>query len=100
MHLLAENPSPSTLYRRSWYQRKKLALIESLGGKCAECGSEDQLTFDHKDGRDWDIRAVHACKRLRIYTEEADAGLIQLLCLSCNSRKGRPNGDGPADDSF
>lgn len=54
------------------------------------CGATSELTFDHINGRDWDIRRVHATKRMRIYTEEAAAGLLQLLCLSCNSSRGQP----------
>lgn len=62
------------------------------------CGATSELTFDHINGRNWDIRRVHATKRMRIYTEEAAAGLLQLLCLSCNSSKGQPELTGLADD--
>lgn len=62
-----------------------------------ECGSDDLrvMTFDHIYGRDWDIRSVHATKRLSIYKREAAAGLLQLLCISCNSAKGDPTGEVP-----
>lgn len=89
-----ENPKPSTIARRRLYARRKKQIIDVLGGVCAHCGTDRNLTFDHIDGvRDWDPRTVHATKRLRIYLEEAEAGLGQLLCLSCNSAKG----DGPED---
>ena len=61
-----------------------------LGGRCKKCGSIVDLTFDHINGRDWDIRAVHSTKRIAIYKQEAEEGKIQLLCLSCNSSKGDP----------
>lgn len=88
-------PKPGTVRRRNHYQRARLSLIETLGGKCVECGCGElkELTFDHTYGRDWDVRSVHATKRLRIYTEEAARGLIQLLCLSCNSSKGKPDSE-------
>lgn len=87
---VAHRPKPGTIARRAHYRRVKRDLEKQLGGKCVDCGGTVRLTFDHIHGRDWDIRRVHATKRLRIYQEEADAGLLQLLCLWCNSRKGQP----------
>lgn len=81
------NPAPSTIWRRDLAERRKAALIDFLGGQCVECGSATNLHFDHKDGRDWEPREVHYTKRLRIYTEEAIEGKIQLLCGFCNSSK-------------
>ena len=86
--------NPNTLKRRKLFAARKAALVAQLGGKCAECGTSDDLTFDHLFPRDWHPRSVHATKRLRIYAEEAAAGKIQLLCGTCNSRKGRPADDG------
>lgn len=87
------NPSPSTVRNRRMRDRLKDSLIAQLGGRCAQCGAADNLTFDHIHGRTWSVRSVHASKRLRIYQREADQGLIQLLCLSCNSKKGDPRQD-------
>lgn len=86
-----KNPRPATIKRRAFYLRKKLELINFLGGRCIDCGEENPelLTFDHKRGyRDWEPSEVHATKRMRIYTEEAIQGLIQLLCKHCNPAKG------------
>lgn len=81
-------PRPSTLRRRALFERRKEALIEFLGGKCVDCGTTENLTFDHIDGyRDWEPREVHSTKRLRIYTDEALNDKIQLLCGWCNSSK-------------
>lgn len=80
----------NTLRRRDWFKKKKAELVQMLGGHCVACGSIVDLTFDHICGRDWDIRAVHSTKRIRIYKQEAEEGKIQLLCLSCNSSKGDP----------
>lgn len=92
-----DDPAKKTIRRRKVYQKRRDALIEKLGSKCVECGEEtaEKLTFDHIHGRDWDIRKVHGTKRLRIYAEEAEAGKIQLLCLSCNSAKGKPEPQEP-----
>jgi len=86
-----------TLSRRKTYAKKKSDLVQYLGGCCRQCGSIIDLTFDHIDGRDWDIRAVHSTKRIRIYREEAEQGLLQLLCLSCNSAKGDPRSNQPEE---
>lgn len=77
-----------TLRRRAYYAKKKAELVQLLGGCCKKCGSIVDLTFDHINGRDWDIRAVHSTKRIAIYRREYEEGKLQLLCLSCNSAKG------------
>lgn len=91
------DPRPGTLTRREVYRRRKLALIDFLGGRCVNCGESRVwlLTFDHISGhRNWEPREVHSTKRLRIYTEEALNDLIQLLCVHCNPAKG----NSPEDD--
>ncbi len=93
MHRRTDNPAPSTIRNRRNRARRLAKLLKQLGGRCQECGSRRHLTIDHIYGRDWDIRKVHSWKRLRIYEEEADAGKVQILCLSCNSRKGQPSAD-------
>ena len=86
---------PSTIARRALYERRKAELIRLVGDRCAHCGRKSKLTFDHIDGhRDWEPREVHGTKRLRIYLEEARAGLIQPLCIHCNSSKS----DSPEED--
>lgn len=95
------NPAPSTIRNRRMYERRRQALVDQLGGKCVECDTAFDLTFDHINGRDWDVRKVHGTKRLKIYQREADEGKLQLLCLTCNSRKGKPEDNtyfGPEDE--
>ncbi len=88
--------NPNTLKRRKLYSARKAALVERLGGKCAQCGATTDLTFDHLLPRTWKSKDVHATKRLRLYAEEAERGEIQLLCGRCNSSKGAPE----SDDTF
>lgn len=93
-------PAPSTIRNRRNREKRRQRIIDFLGGKCAGCGTTFDLTFDHTNGRDWDVRAVHSWTRLRIYEQEAKDGKLQLLCLTCNSRKGKPQDDtyfGPED---
>ena len=68
--------------------RKRQALIEKLGGKCAWCEATEDLEIDHIHGRDWTPREVSSDTRALIYEQEAEDGLLQVLCKSCNSSKG------------
>lgn len=75
-----------------WGHRKRTELLMSLGGLCAGCGEKDydKLQFDHIYGRKWEIRSRCSTVRLSAYTREIEEGLIQVLCVSCNSRRGTP----------
>lgn len=70
--------------------KRRGELLAALGRKCAECGTTDNLEFDHLYQRDWKSNQVWASTRLRIYAEEARRGEIQVLCRGCNARKGQP----------
>lgn len=84
------------------HSRRKEAIFVLLGGKrCIECGETDEelLQFDHIRGRDWDINSVSSTTRLKNYLYEAIDGRLQVLCISCNSSKKRPD-DIPDDTPF
>lgn len=69
--------------------RRKRALVNMLGGKCAKCGSRENLTIEHVAGRDWDIRKFSSWQRLKRYWAEYNQGVsLCVLCLSCNSADG------------
>jgi len=72
--------------RRAVTRRRN--LIAKLGGKCVECGAVGNLEIDHIEGRTWDIRSKGSDSRVAIYEREAEEGKLQILCKSCNSRKG------------
>ncbi len=76
--------------QRDWARRKRAQLICELGGKCALCGSEADLQFDHPYGRDWSMRKKDSSWRISILTKEISRGLIRLLCATCNA-KHKPN---------
>lgn len=66
--------------------RRRLELLALLGDKCAECGGDDRLQVDHVNGRDWDIRAISAGKRVEKYWDEFLKGVaLRALCIHCNS---------------
>jgi hypothetical protein len=65
-----------------------------LGGKCAnpECGETEyeKLTFDHIYGKDWEATGLSTDQRMSRYIKEHKLGLLQCLCLVCNSKRGDP----------
>lgn len=71
-------------------------LLHWLGGLCAVCGAQERLTFDHPQGRSWCLQRLNARSRLRVYTWEADQGLLRILCHRCNSADGGRRSQGRA----
>lgn len=74
--------------QREWAKKRRLQLIEELGGECAGCGETDpsKLVIDHWYGRDWDLRKKDPSARVSRYILEARLGLVGLLCFHCNPR--------------
>lgn|SRR5574339_16971 len=68
--------------------RRRLTLIDTLGGKCAHCGTRKNLEIDHIHGRDWDPAKKSRWSRIVIYEREAKEGKLQVLCRKCNKKKG------------
>lgn len=70
--------------------RKRTAIFEVLGSRCAACGGRDDLELDviipdavaksHHGSMSSNQRAVFYCRQLA-------AGNLQVLCSKCNSRK-------------
>lgn len=74
-------------YNKVWKAARRNRLIEMLGGKCARCGTTENLEFDHIDpsakvfgvcaglSKAWDVLVEEAAK-------------CQLLCKPCHVAKG------------
>jgi 5-methylcytosine-specific restriction endonuclease McrA len=71
-----------------WAREARAALVEELGGVCAQCGATERLELDHIVGRDYAIDKLSSHCRIRRLRDEASRGLLQVLCRSCNARKG------------
>lgn len=68
-------------------RKRKLRIVEKLGGCCVVCGETDidLLEFHHPAGKNWRSRDCSRTQRLKRYEEDADAGLVELLCDSCHN---------------
>lgn len=71
--------------RNRRYMERREALVERLGGCCADCGADDvPLEFDHLTERRWSNRSVGGLQRIRNYEREAARGEIALRCALCH----------------
>ena len=77
--------------QKIWAVKRRLKLIQELGGECVQCGSISNLELDHIHGKDWVARELGSDQRVCLYIKEAAQGLIQVLCKSCNVKKGDHN---------
>lgn len=86
-----KDPAAYRAYMREYmlrrYHRRRAEWIERLGGKCAECGKETALEFDHVDA------TVKAEAIARILTSGSarrvreEMAKCQLLCGRCHRAK-------------
>lgn len=74
--------------RRKQFVRRRRALVRELGGECVQCGTDEDLHFDHPNGRTWEPRRTNQLQRMRRYEADHEAGNLQLLCGSCNGYDG------------
>ncbi len=75
-------------YLAHWADGQRFDLMVELGGRCANCGVEDGLEFDHPNGRSWEPRAMSRWARIIRYRREAREGKLRLLCKPCNGSDG------------
>ena len=68
--------------------RLRAQLIARLGGTCSDCGTTDDLSFDHPYGRDWIMNKKSQLGRLLIIRQEIADGRVELRCMACNRGRG------------
>lgn len=69
-----------------YYHNRRELLIQQLGGKCAICGSTENLEFDHIDStsKGFDLSR---CLTQNIDTVLDESSKCQLLCRACHIQK-------------
>lgn len=81
--------------RRESRERAKKRVIEHFGGECAECGSDQKLELDHKngDGKEHRKKVFGSQKGCDMYkylvanNMNTDGYILQLLCYDCHRHK-------------
>ena len=75
-------------YMLKRYRERRAHAIDALGGKCARCGSQDQLELDHVDRstKRGDLGKLFTQGEARYLNELAKC---QLLCSACHIEKTR-----------
>lgn len=73
---------------KRWAIRKRAELLEALGAVCCWCGSLENLTFDCISPRGDGHHKGSTDQRMRFYLREHENDNVQVLCGSCNARKG------------
>lgn len=76
--------------QRVWARKAYEKLILELGGRCAQCGSLSGLSVDHIEEKGYVACKLEWSHRISVYRREAKAGLLQVLCVKCNCKKGKP----------
>lgn len=76
-------------YLRRRYHERHADAISILGGRCAECGSTEDLQFDHIDNA---AKSFDVADRLAQYAWDRiveELKKCQLLCFWCHVDKSR-----------
>lgn len=76
-------------YLKHRYAARWRKAIELLGGRCAACGSETQLQFDHIDARS---KSFEISDRIAQYAWRRivdELKKCQLLCFDCHVAKSK-----------
>lgn len=76
-------------YMKERYERRRSEWIETLGGVCVECGTNERLEFDHIDplSKEYSVaKILSGGSEAKVATEMAKC---QLLCHDCHKDKSR-----------
>lgn len=81
-------------YNINRYHKRRAEYVEALGGKCVDCGSVEELEFDHVDPS---TKELNIGSMLNYAKAKVDAEIKKcvLRCKGCHVRKTSDNGDNP-----
>jgi hypothetical protein len=74
------------VYMAGRYEKRRSQAIEDLGGKCAECGSGDDLEIDHINPREKSFNLAKAVGFSKKRWDE-EVSKCQVLCHDCHKMK-------------
>lgn len=76
-------------YMRDRYAKRRVELIQLLGGHCIDCGSFEELQFDHADAvsKSFDIGKRLDSAPWKMILEEADKCVLR--CKACHDHKSK-----------
>ena len=74
------------VYKRLWKRQRYQIARELLGGKCAQCGSTEDLEIDHVNRKKKRYRICDVVSR-RLAVLKRELKKCQLLCSDCHSVK-------------
>lgn len=75
------------------YHRRMNEAREQLGGACTECGSVEDLEFDHVDPATKEFTIGQGAAGFSEARLQAELAKCQLLCHECHVEKSRRDGD-------
>lgn len=74
--------------QKEWARRQRRVLMARLGRFCVFCGSTIDLGFDCKKPMGHAHHRYDTSQRMSFYRKQYADGNLQVLCGSCNARKG------------
>jgi hypothetical protein len=63
-------------------------MILALGGRCIDCGTTSNLTFDCIRPTGGGHHKLSSVNRISYYIRQMAAGNLALRCADCNTKKG------------
>lgn len=75
-------------YMLARYHERRKQAVEKLGGKCIDCGTTEDLEFDHADSKtkEFNVAKIWSYKQERF---EAELSKCVLRCHKCHVEKSR-----------
>lgn len=79
---------PTISRQAVWAKKKRAHLLEVLGPICKHCGAVNCLTFDCIRPMGDAHHRLSSVARMTFYVRQFNEGNLQVLCSSCNTKKG------------